>query len=62
MEEREEGGEGGAKSHDGQKTWSFINHSMLSGHVHLPTKTCKLINFSTTHMSSLYNIFLLVKK
>jgi hypothetical protein len=28
--EGEEGGGGGAKSYDGKKTWSSINHSILS--------------------------------
>jgi hypothetical protein len=29
---RERGGGGGAKSYDGEKAWSSINHSILSGH------------------------------
>jgi hypothetical protein len=29
-----EGGGGGTKSYDGDKTWSSINHSILSGPIH----------------------------
>jgi hypothetical protein len=28
---REDEGKGGAKSYDGEKAWSSINHSILSG-------------------------------